>query len=135
MWSVCSAAAVAGPNESPNVISGNQAASQPAASARPAKSMVSAERARDRCQPRGGDYAVRIPRVEAGSVRREAPAMIEIPVVPLRDVARWAIFVAALLFVLLYLVGLEEGATSIISSRYLHEFLHDGRHLLGFPCH
>ena len=42
---------------------------------------------------------------------------------------------AALLFVLLYLVGLEEGATSIASSRYLHEFLHDGRHLLAFPCH
>jgi hypothetical protein len=64
----------------------------------------------------------------------DAPA-IAIPVVPLRDVARWAVFVGALLFVLLYLVGVEEGATSILSSRYLHEFLHDGRHLLAFPCH
>ena len=69
------------------------------------------------------------------TVRHEARVTIEIPVVPLRDVARWTIFVAALLFVLLYLVGLEEGATSIVSSRYLHEFLHDGRHLLSFPCH
>ena len=43
--------------------------------------------------------------------------------------------VGAVLFVLLYLVGLEEGATSIVSSRHLHEFLHDGRHLLAFPCH
>ena len=73
--------------------------------------------------------------MEAGSVRHEAPATVEIPVVPLRDVARWAIFVAALLFALIYLVGLEEGATSIVSSRYLHEFVHDGRHLLAFPCH
>ena len=73
--------------------------------------------------------------MEAGAVHQEAPATVEIPVVPLRDVARWAIFVAALLFVLLYLVGLEEGATSIVSSRYVHEFLHDGRHLLAFPCH
>jgi hypothetical protein len=73
--------------------------------------------------------------VEIGGIQREAPATIEIPVVPLRDVARWSIFVAALLFVLLYLVVLEEGATSIYSSRYLHEFLHDGRHLLAFPCH
>jgi hypothetical protein len=77
----------------------------------------------------------RIARVKAGTVRRGAPVTIEIPVVPLPDVARWAIFVAAVLFVLLYLVGFEEGATSIVSSRYLHEFLHDGRHLLAFPCH
>jgi hypothetical protein len=73
--------------------------------------------------------------VEAGTVQRDAPATIGIPVVPLRDVAGWAVFVAVLLFVLLYLVGVEEGATSIVSSRYLHEFLHDGRHLLAFPCH
>jgi hypothetical protein len=73
--------------------------------------------------------------VRAGTLRHEPRVTIEIPVVPLRDVARWTIFAAALLFVLLYLVGLEEGATSILSSRYLHEFLHDGRHLLSFPCH
>jgi hypothetical protein len=73
--------------------------------------------------------------VSADTLRREPGVTIEIPVVPLRDVARWTIFLAALLFVLLYLVGLEEGATSIVSSRYLHEFLHDGRHLLAFPCH
>jgi putative cobalt transporter subunit CbtB len=73
--------------------------------------------------------------VQAATLEQDAPALPEIPVVPLRDVARWAVFVAALLFVLLYLVGLEEGATSIVGSRYLHEFLHDGRHLLAFPCH
>jgi Probable cobalt transporter subunit (CbtB) len=73
--------------------------------------------------------------VRADAVPRDARVTIEIPVVPLRAVARWTIFVAALLFALLYLVGVEEGATSIVSSRYLHEFLHDGRHLLAFPCH
>jgi Probable cobalt transporter subunit (CbtB) len=78
--------------------------------------------------------------VHAAIVEQDAPApggtgSAGIPVVPLRDVVRWAVFVAALLFVLLYLVGLEEGATSIVGSRYLHEFLHDGRHLLAFPCH
>ena len=73
--------------------------------------------------------------MRAGTLGHEPRVTIEIPVVPLRDVARWTIFAAALLFVLLYLVGLEEGATSIVSSRYLHEFLHDGRHLLSFPCH
>ena len=40
-----------------------------------------------------------------------------------------------LLMMLIYLVGVEEGATSIIPGMYVHEFTHDGRHLLGFPCH
>jgi hypothetical protein len=35
----------------------------------------------------------------------------------------------------LYFVGAEQGATSIIPGMYVHEFVHDGRHLLGFPCH
>jgi hypothetical protein len=57
------------------------------------------------------------------------------PVVTLRDLIPWAIFIGALMLVLLYFVGAEEGATSIISGHYVHEFVHDGRHLLGFPCH
>ncbi|NUS19585.1 MAG: CbtB-domain containing protein, partial [Mesorhizobium sp.] len=28
-----------------------------------------------------------------------------------------------------------EGATSLIRGTAVHEFVHDGRHLLGFPCH
>ncbi len=73
--------------------------------------------------------------VQAFPVEAEAPAELGGPPVPLRDVARWAVFTVALLLALLYLVGLEEGATSIVSSGYLHEVLHDGRHLLAFPCH
>ena len=42
---------------------------------------------------------------------------------------------ALLLLAMIYFVGIEEGATSIISGMYVHEFVHDGRHLLGFPCH
>jgi hypothetical protein len=38
-------------------------------------------------------------------------------------------------FVLLFLVGAEEGAVSIFRGVDVHEFMHDGRHLLGFPCH
>ena len=37
--------------------------------------------------------------------------------------------------VLVYFVGAEEGALSIISGTGVHEFVHDARHLLGFPCH
>jgi hypothetical protein len=35
----------------------------------------------------------------------------------------------------IYLIGAEEGATSLIPGMYVHEFVHDGRHPLGFPCH
>ncbi len=46
----------------------------------------------------------------------------------------WAIFAMALLL-LVYFVGVDEGATSVFGGMTLHEWVHDGRHLLGFPCH
>jgi len=55
--------------------------------------------------------------------------------IPIRDVLPWAIFGGLLLFMMLYFVGAEQGVTSIFSGRYVHEFVHDGRHLLAFPCH
>ena len=45
------------------------------------------------------------------------------------------IFGGLILLLALYFVGAEQGATSIVSGMYVHEFVHDGRHLLGFPCH
>jgi hypothetical protein len=64
------------------------------------------------------------------------PASIPIPLrVPLREVVPWAVFAGAILLTLLYLVGLDQGATSVFSGQLLHEFVHDGRHLLGVPCH
>lgn len=55
--------------------------------------------------------------------------------VPLREVAPWAVFGGVLMLLLLYFVGTDQGATSLIAGSTLHEFMHDGRHLLGFPCH
>jgi hypothetical protein len=66
------------------------------------------------------------------------PAVASTPapaLTPLRDVLPWAVFAAVVALVLLYLVGAEEGATSLVSGSFVHEFVHDGRHLLGFPCH
>ena len=54
--------------------------------------------------------------------------------IPVREMLPWVIF-GGLLLLALYFVGAEEGATSLIPGMYVHEFLHDGRHLLGFPCH
>ena len=55
--------------------------------------------------------------------------------IPLREILPWAIFMGVLGLLLLYFVGAEQGATAIISGQYVHEFVHDGRHLLGVPCH
>lgn len=55
--------------------------------------------------------------------------------IPLREILPWAIFMGVLGVIVLYFIGAEQGAISIISGHYVHEFVHDGRHLLGFPCH
>ncbi|MEU0379199.1 CbtB-domain containing protein [Streptomyces cyaneofuscatus] len=61
-----------------------------------------------------------------------APAITPISA---KALAPWAVFVGSLALVLLYFVGAEQGATALISGEGVHEWVHDGRHLLGFPCH
>jgi hypothetical protein len=60
-----------------------------------------------------------------------APAPIASP----GELLPYAIFAGIVAVILIYFVGAEEGAASMISGSYVHEFVHDGRHLLGFPCH
>ncbi|MFC7219726.1 CbtB-domain containing protein [Streptomyces polyrhachis] len=60
-----------------------------------------------------------------GSVSAEVPAIAP---VPLRALAPWALFTVVFSSVAFFFIGAEQSAQ-------LHEFLHDGRHLLGFPCH
>jgi hypothetical protein len=64
----------------------------------------------------------------------ELPEAAYPPAVSLHDAWPWAIFAAALLAAL-YFVGLDEGAASLIPGHAVHEWVHDGRDLLGFPCH
>lgn len=64
------------------------------------------------------------------------PQSIPVPAaIPVRRLLPWSIFGFLLAAVLVYFVGAEEGAVSLVSGQYVHEFMHDGRHLLGFPCH
>jgi hypothetical protein len=53
--------------------------------------------------------------------------------IPLRDL-RPALLVAALLLVAVYLVTLDQGQLSQAGT-LLHDLMHDGRHVLGVPCH
>jgi hypothetical protein len=55
--------------------------------------------------------------------------------IPVRHLAPYAIFFGAVMFVLLYFVGSEQGALALIGGNAIHEFIHDGRHLLAVPCH
>jgi hypothetical protein len=63
-----------------------------------------------------------------------APSL-PVPAIPVRELLPWAIFGGLILLLALYFIGAEQGATSLISGTWVHEFVHDGRHLLGFPCH
>ncbi len=55
------------------------------------------------------------------------------------DGARAALWLfGAVLFgvVLYYFIGIDQGATSVFGNdTHVHEFVHDARHFLGFPCH
>ncbi len=55
--------------------------------------------------------------------------------IPLGEALPWVIFGGLIMLLGVYFVGAEEGATSIVKGMYVHEFVHDSRHLLGFPCH
>jgi hypothetical protein len=63
-----------------------------------------------------------------------APAAVPAPI-PVGQILPWAIFAGLLMILAIYFVGAEEGATSLVRGMYVNEFVHDGRHLLGFPCH
>jgi cobalt transporter subunit CbtB len=60
----------------------------------------------------------------------EAPA---VEPVPFRRLVPWSAVGVALLL-LAYLVVFEQGAAASTGA-LLHELTHDGRHLLGVPCH
>ena len=52
---------------------------------------------------------------------------------PLRDLLP-ALLLGALFVLTIYLVQYDQGIVSQ-SGTFLHELMHDGRHLLGVPCH
>jgi len=56
------------------------------------------------------------------------------PAISPREVWPWTVLAVALVL-LVYFVGFDQGAASVVPGSYVHEFVHDGSHLLGFPCH
>ncbi len=70
----------------------------------------------------------------AAAAPSRVPEPIRPPAIEVREVWPWALLALALTS-LLYLVGIEQGAASAVPGQVLHEWVHDGRHLLGLPCH
>jgi Probable cobalt transporter subunit (CbtB) len=71
--------------------------------------------------------------VESGVARRQAA-----PPIP----GRWVWPALIVFLVAVYAVGYDQGVllqpllgAASRSMNYMHELMHDGRHLLGFPCH
>lgn len=58
-----------------------------------------------------------------------------LPTVDLRELAPWAVLAGLLGLLVVFFVSADQGAISIPAGTAIHEFVHDGRHLLGYPCH
>ncbi len=63
------------------------------------------------------------------------PVAVALPSFSLTQVLPWLMFAGLLVLAGLYFVSTEQGALSMLSGTAVHEWTHDGRHLLGFPCH
>ena len=64
------------------------------------------------------------------------PRHTDVPVaIPVAEWLPWALFGGVVLLMLLYIVAGEQGAMAVIGGQAVHEWVHDARHLLGFPCH
>jgi len=68
-------------------------------------------------------------------VSQTEPVAIATPPFSLVQVLPWLIFAGMLALVAIYFISAEQGAASLFSGTAVHEWVHDGRHLLGFPCH
>lgn len=50
--------------------------------------------------------------------------------------ALWLTSTVVFALIAYYFLGYDQGAVSVFGAdTHVHEFVHDARHLLGFPCH
>ncbi len=71
------------------------------------------------------------------SVPAAGPTAVPTPVVlPLRAAVMWLTGTVLFALGLYYFIGVDQGMTSVFGHNMaIHEFVHDSRHFLGFPCH
>jgi cobalt transporter subunit CbtB len=73
----------------------------------------------------------------AGAVSRAPESTrAQATAVPASETLPWLLSALVVGLVLYYFIGVDEGAVSVFGdTTVLHEFVHDARHFLGFPCH
>jgi hypothetical protein len=72
--------------------------------------------------------------MSVNSVAAPAVEGVELPTIPVGKLAPWALFSFLLAALAVFFVSADGGALSL-GGLAVHEWVHDGRHLLGFPCH
>ncbi|CAN5297912.1 CbtB-domain containing protein [soil metagenome] len=60
---------------------------------------------------------------------------IDVPSIPLATIAPWAVLFGLLGLLAVFFISTEQGAVALLSGTGVHEWVHDARHLLGYPCH
>lgn len=60
---------------------------------------------------------------------------VEIAVIPVRELLPWLLMFGLLAVLAIFFISADQGAISIPAGTAIHEWVHDGRHLLGYPCH
>jgi hypothetical protein len=60
---------------------------------------------------------------------------LEVPVVPVLRIPAWAYALMAVAILVFLTLTLDNGTVLRTGANWLHEFVHDGRHILGVPCH
>jgi hypothetical protein len=66
-----------------------------------------------------------------------APGASRQPVsIPISGSTWWLVGTVVVSLLIYYFIGVDQGAFSVFGNdMHIHEFVHDARHLLGFPCH
>lgn len=63
-------------------------------------------------------------------------ASLAVPDLSAASAALWLTLTVVIAGMAYYFLGYDQGAVSVFGSdTHIHEFVHDARHFLGFPCH
>lgn len=73
--------------------------------------------------------------MSVNSVATGAVEAVELPTIPVGKLAPWAIFTFLLAAIVVFFLSSYGSVATQPGGLAVHEWVHDGRHLLGFPCH
>ncbi|GGF31544.1 CbtB domain-containing protein [Williamsia phyllosphaerae] len=67
---------------------------------------------------------------------RPGSLVLDTPDISVVNTALWLTATTAVAALAYYFLGYDQGAVSVFGAdTHVHEFVHDARHFLGFPCH